>query len=337
LRQNMPATSIRDLVIKDDDLVVGTHGRGFWILDGISSLREIGATTFDADAVLFKPGTAIRFEWNKWTDTPLAPWEPAGQNPPDGAIVDYYLKQPVSGDVTLEILDAAGAMVRRYTSSDKPRDIRDEGNVPYYWIRPSRILSGRAGMHRFVWDLHYPPPAGSSPSYPISATPGDTEPEPKGPWVAPGTYTVKLTAGAKSYTQSLAVTMDPRVKNGAEGLQQQFTLSKKVYDAIAKIQETLPLLQQARDRAQAAGDAALAQRIQGLMGAGGGRGRGGRGGGAPGAPSLSSVGGQLSGLYGLTQEGNGMPPSQTVAAVNAALSEYEALMAQAATIARNPQ
>jgi photosystem II stability/assembly factor-like uncharacterized protein len=338
LRQNMPATSIRDLVIKDDDLVVGTHGRGFWILDGIASLREIGATTFDADAVLFKPGTAIRFEWNKWTDTPLAPWEPAGQNPPDGAIIDYYLKQPVSGGVTLEVLDAAGGLVRRYASSDKAREIRDEGNVPYYWIRPSRILSGRAGIHRFVWDLHYPPPAGSSPNYPIAATPGDTEPEPKGPWVVPGTYTVKLTAGGRSYTQPLAVTMDPRVKNGAEGLQQQFTLSKKVYDAIAKIQETLPRLQQDRDRAQAAGDTALAQRIQGLMGAGGGRGRGGRGGGgAAGAPSLSSVGAQLSALYGLTQEGNGMPATQTVAAADAALSEYETLMAQVATIARNPQ
>ena len=194
LRQNMPATSIRDLVIKDDDLIAGTHGRGFWILDGIATLRQIDAKTFDAGAVLFKPGAAIRFEWNKNTDTPLAPWEPAGQNPPDGAILEYFLKQASSGPVTLEILDAAGGLVRRYASTDKAPEIRDEGNVPYYWIRPTRILSADAGLHRFVWDMHYPPPAGTTPSYSIAATPGDTAADPKGPWVAPGTYTVKLTA-----------------------------------------------------------------------------------------------------------------------------------------------
>ena len=340
LRQNMPAISIRDLVIKDDDLVVGTHGRGFWILDGISSLRQIETTTFDADAVLFKPGAAVRFEWNKWPDTPLPPWEPAGQNPPDGAILEYYLKQPASGVVTMEILDAAGRVVRRYGSDDKPREIRDEGNVPQYWIRPSQIVASTAGLHRFVWDLHYPPPAGSQPSYPISATPGDTEPEPKGPWVVPGTFTVKLTANGKSYTQPLVVKMDPRVKSGTLALQQQFALSKKVYDAMAKIQETLPRLAQIRERAQAAGDTALVQKIQAVSGAtGGGRGRGGGGGGggrgrggAPGSPSLSSVAGQLSGLYGATQEGSTLPPAQTAAAVNAALRQYESLMAEATTL-----
>jgi photosystem II stability/assembly factor-like uncharacterized protein len=334
LRQNMPATSIRDLVIKDDDLVVGTHGRGFWILDGISSLRQIDNTTFDGDAVLFKPGAAIRFEWNKWPDTPLPPWEPAGQNPPDGAIIDYYLKGPASGAVTLEILNGTGTLVRRYSSDDKPREIRDEGNVPYYWIRPTRVVSTAAGIHRFVWDLHYPPPAGAGANYPISATPGDTEPEPKGPWVVPGTYTVKLTANGKSSTQPLVVKMDPRVKSGALALQQQFALSKKVYDAIGQIQEMLPRLAQARDRAQAAGDTALAQKIQALAGAGGGgRGRGGRGGGS-GVTNLSGTSGQLLGLYGATQEGSALPPSQTVAAVNAALAQYQRLMAEANAIVK---
>jgi len=144
LRSNMPATSIRDLVIKDDDLVAGTHGRGFWILDGISTLREWQPAMLQEEAHLFKPGDAIRFEWNRWPDTPLPPDEPSSPNPPDGAIIEYHLKQPASGVVTLEILDRAGATIRRFASDDKPREIRDEGNVPSYWIRPAeRILEGR--------------------------------------------------------------------------------------------------------------------------------------------------------------------------------------------------
>lgn len=334
LRQNMPAISIRDLVIKDDDLVAGTHGRGFWILDGIAALRQIDGKTFDADAVLFKPGNAIRFEWNKNTDTPLPPWEPAGQNPPDGAILEYFLKTPASGEVTLEILGADGAAIRRYSSADKPREIRDEGNVPYFWIRPSQPLSTAAGLHRFVWDMHYPPPAGSTPTYSIAATPGDTAPDPKGPWVVPGTYTVKLTANGKSHTQPLVVTMDPRVKSGALALQQQFTLSKRVYDAIARIQEALPRLAEARERAQAAGNADLAQKLQAIAGAGGGRGgRGGGRGAAPaGPPSLSGVSSQLSGLYGPTQRGSALPPAQTVSAINAALKEADRLLADASRL-----
>jgi photosystem II stability/assembly factor-like uncharacterized protein len=335
LRQNMPATSIRDLVIKDDDLVVGTHGRGFWILDGISSLRQIKADTFDSEAVLFKPGTAIRFEWDRWPDTPLPPDEPAGQNPPDGAIVEYYLKQPASGVVALEVLDARGALIRRYASDDKAAEIRDVGNVPSYWIRPTLILSGAAGLHRFVWDLHYPPPAGTTPSYPISATPHDTAAEPKGPFVVPGTYTLKLTANGKSYTQPLVVKMDPRVKNGTLALQQQFALSKRVYDALNRIHEILPRLAQARERAQSGGNSDLAEQLTALAGASGGRGRGGAGGGgrgrggSPGSPSLSAVSGQLSALYGATQDGSAPPPSQTLAVINQTLRDYDALLTRA--------
>ena len=334
----MPATSIRDLVIKDDDLVVGTHGRGFWILDGISTLREWQPAVLQEEAHLFKPGDAIRFEWNRWPDTPLPPDEPSSPNPPDGAVIEYHLKQPASGVVTLEILDRAGATIRRFASDDKAREIRDEGNVPSYWIRPSRILSAAPGLHRFVWDLHYPPPAGSTANYPISATPRDTEPEPKGPFVVPGAYSVKLTVNGKPYTQPLIVKMDPRVKQPADALQQQFDLSKRVYDAINTIQATLPKLQQARERAQAAGNTDLAQQLQTLAGATGGRGRGGGGGrgrgGAPGAPSLASIAGQLSGLYGATQDGSAPPPSQTREAIDAALKDYDALMAQITPLIR---
>src|SRR5207248_2204852 len=151
LRLNLPASSIRDLALHEDDLVAATHGRGFWILDDIEPLRQ----TVSGDGFLFKPARAWRFRWNKNTDTPLPPDEPAGQNPPDGAIIDYYLGG--AAPVTLEILDPAGNLVRRYSSTDKIAPPKDEGQIPWYWIRPQRSLPGDAGMHRFVWDLHYTP------------------------------------------------------------------------------------------------------------------------------------------------------------------------------------
>jgi len=222
LRLNMPASSIRDLVLHEDDVIVATHGRGFWILDDIEPLRQ-------PPQLLLKPQRAWRWRWNKNTDTPIPPDEPAGQNPPDGAILDYSLEAPASA-VTLEILDANGALVRRFTSSDEAAPPKDTGNVPWYWIRPPRVLATTAGMHRFVWDLHYPPFPPKTPSFPIAAIRGDTPPEESSPWVLPGTYTVRLTADGKSATQPLVVQLDPRVKTSREGLEQQFALSMKVYE-----------------------------------------------------------------------------------------------------------
>ncbi|PYT21219.1 MAG: hypothetical protein DMG57_39370 [Acidobacteria bacterium] len=140
LRLNMPATAIRDLVIHDDDLVVGTHGRSFWILDDISPLRELSAKKAESDARLFRPRLTYRVRRNQNTDTPLPPEEPAGQNPPDGAIIYYSLTSAPEEPVTLEILDAAGKLVRRYSSADKPEPIEKDLNVPTYWVRPPRIL-----------------------------------------------------------------------------------------------------------------------------------------------------------------------------------------------------
>ncbi len=235
LRLNMPATSIRDLVIKGDDLVVGTHGRSFWILDDLTPLRQVNARLLAAHALLYEPQPATRVRWNMNTDTPLPPDEPAGQNPPDGAIIDYWLRAPVSGPVTLEISDAAGRVVRQYSSEDVPTPVTDEGNVPANWIRPAAIPAKTAGMHRFVWDLHYPAPATDAFSFPIAAVPRDTPRQPAGPWVLPGRYTVTLTAGPVRATQPLVVRMDPRVKTPAAALDDQFTLSMRVYDAIARV------------------------------------------------------------------------------------------------------
>ncbi|MCU1237247.1 MAG: hypothetical protein JWP63_5214 [Candidatus Solibacter sp.] len=207
LRMNMPGTSIRDLVVHEDDLVVGTHGRGFWILDDISPLREITAET-----TLYAPRITIRYARNQNTDTPLPPEEPAGNNPPDGAILYYNLKSAATGAVVIDILDSTGKVLARYESTDQPPAPDPLLNVPTYWIRPFTRPSAAAGMHRFVWDLHAAPTGEArrrGGEYPISAIYRDT-PGLQGEWMPPGTYTVKLTVDGRSYTQPLIVRPDPR-------------------------------------------------------------------------------------------------------------------------------
>jgi photosystem II stability/assembly factor-like uncharacterized protein len=213
LRLNMPATSIRDLVIHDDDVVVGTHGRSFWILDDITPLRQLDAKVTSAPAHLFKPQATYRVKWNVNKDTPLPPEEPGGKNPPDGAIINYCLKSAASGLVTLEVFDAKDQLVRRYASDDKPQKV-DENTltIPSYWIRPPQILSGKAGSHRFIWDLRYPSQGGGKGGgYSMAAIYKDT-PAGQGAMVPAGQYTVKLTVDGKTYAQPLTVRPDPRVK-----------------------------------------------------------------------------------------------------------------------------
>jgi photosystem II stability/assembly factor-like uncharacterized protein len=234
LQLNLPATSMRDLVVHGDDIVVGTHGRSFWILDDITPLRQIADMDMNVP-FLFKPQTAIRMRRSTNTDTPLPPEVPAGQNPPDGAIIDYYLPGAASGPVTLQIFDSAGKLVRTYSSADKPEPPNPKDfNVPMYWVRMPRVLSAEAGMHRWVWDLHYPRPAVLSFDYPISAIPHDTPLAPQGPRALPGEYSVKLTVGGQTYSQPLTVKMDPRVPTPAAGLVQQFELEMKLADALRK-------------------------------------------------------------------------------------------------------
>ncbi|MGZ4879237.1 MAG: WD40/YVTN/BNR-like repeat-containing protein, partial [Candidatus Angelobacter sp.] len=229
LRLNMAASSVRDVIIKDDDLVAATHGRGFWILDDITPLRQFDQKVTSADAFLFKPQTALRIRWNMNTDTPLPPDFPAGENPPDGAVIDYYLQSASSSPVTLEIKDAAGKTVRKYSSADKPEPADPMLSIPAYWVRPPQTLSAAAGTHRFLWDMHYPNVPGVEAEYPIAAIPHNTAPQPTGPWAMPGQYTVALTANGKTYSQPLTIKMDPRVKTSPAGLQQQFKLSNDLY------------------------------------------------------------------------------------------------------------
>jgi photosystem II stability/assembly factor-like uncharacterized protein len=251
LRQNMPASSIRDLVLHEDDVVVATHGRGFWILDDISPLRVVPAS---APVFLYKPTRATRFRWNKNTDTPLPADEPMGQNPPDGAVIDYWLASPAQ-NVTLEILDSAGKLVRKYSSDDKAEPPKDIGNWPWYWIRPTKVLSRDGGMHRFVWDVHYQPLPQKKPRFPIAAVPYDTAPESTSPWAMPGTYSVKLTVDGQPYTQPLIIRMDPRVKTPRESLQQQFTLSMKIYEDMRRVGAALEEFGAMEEKAKSAKEA----------------------------------------------------------------------------------
>lgn len=240
LRLNMPATSVRDLTIHDGDLIAGTHGRGFWILDNVSPLSQLTPDTASS-AKLFAPAAAWRVRWNHNTDTPLPPDEPSSQNPPEGAAIDYYLPAAASS-VTLEILSTDGEIIRRYSSADRVTQPDDAGNIPRYWIRPPQILSTSAGAHRFFWDLHYTPAPGVAVEYPIAATPHDTPPSPSSPWVMPGTYTVRLTIDGSASTVPLTVNLDPRVHTAATGLARQFALSKQVYDELAATNGALATL-----------------------------------------------------------------------------------------------
>jgi len=232
LKLNMPATSIRDLVIKDNDLLVGTHGRSFWILDDITALRNLVKLKDSKETALFETGLAYRVRWNMNTDTPLPQEEPAGQNPPDGAIIDYYLKDDAKSVISLEVTDAAGKLVRVYKSDDQPYEVPPV-NIPLYWIRPQQILSAAKGAHRFIWDMHTQP-LGLQPNYAIAAIYGQTAPNPTSPWVMPGTYTIKLTVDGKSYTQTITIKMDPRVKTPVAELQKQYDLSDKCYQEYQK-------------------------------------------------------------------------------------------------------
>ncbi|MFC1543737.1 WD40/YVTN/BNR-like repeat-containing protein [Gemmatimonadota bacterium] len=215
LRLDMAASSVRDLIIKDDDLVAATHGRGFWILDDITPLRQWGLAVTGADAYFFRPQRATRVVWNMNTDTPLPPDEPAGENPPDGAVLHYWLRSDVPGPVTLEILDATGTVVRTFSSDDPVPEVDPNLSVPTYWLRPPQSISRQAGLHRFVWDLYYEARQGGGgrggTRLPIAAIAHNTVPTPNAPRAEPGTYTVRLTVGGRSYTEPLVLREDPRL------------------------------------------------------------------------------------------------------------------------------
>jgi photosystem II stability/assembly factor-like uncharacterized protein len=309
LQMNLPPTSIRDLVIHEDDLVVGTHGRSFWILDDITPLRQLNPAVATSDAYLFKPQTTYRVRRSNNPDTPLPPEEPAGQNPPDGAIIDYLLKG--DGSVKLEIMDASGKLVRSYSSDDKLEPVNEkELNVPMYWVRMPKILLGTAGMHRWLWDLRYAPPP-TPRDYPISAIYHDTPAYPLGTSVLPGTYTVKLTAAGKTMSQTFIVKMDPRVKTPPAALTRQFELSQQVCTLLRQGSDALAEIRAFRASHQ---EAELDAKAAAIAGEGGGGRRGSRGGGAS-TENLSRLNGELAAVLAVLDSADAAPTTQAAAAV----------------------
>ena len=238
LTLNLPHSSVRDLIVHGDDLAVATHGRGFWILDNVTPLRQLArdarassaSLSGERSSFLFKPQTAYRLRRNQNTDTPLPPEFPAGRNPPNGAIIDYYLAAEAQ-HVTLEVFTSSGTLVRRYSSDDKTEVVDEkELTVTTYWVRPPQTLSTARGMHRFVWDLRYPTPGSVQRDLPISAIYRDTPREPLGVLAVPGTYTVTLTIDGTSSSSPLMLKMDPRATITAAVLSQQFALATKIVD-----------------------------------------------------------------------------------------------------------
>jgi photosystem II stability/assembly factor-like uncharacterized protein len=319
LRLNMPATSIRDLLIKDNDLAVATHGRGFWILDDITPLRRLDQTVLASDAYLFPPEPALRIHWNANTDTPLPPDYPAGQNPPDGAIFDYYLKSSVSGPVTLEIMTSKGQLQRRISSADPLPPPDPQLAIPSYWVRPPQPLSAAAGFHRFIFDLHYAPVPGIKPEYPISAIPGNTPPQPTSPWIMPGRYSLILTVEGRRYAVPLRIDMDPRVKTALADLQKQFDASYLVYQDLLALQPVVikadaarAQLKAMRAKASGAQAAKLDEVSKKLDAVAGGEGRRRRG---PHTDSLTGVRDSLLQMLTMLQEVDLAPTTQAAQAL----------------------
>jgi photosystem II stability/assembly factor-like uncharacterized protein len=274
LQLNLPNTVVSDLTIHDEDLVASTYGRSLWILDDLEPLRQL-AEAKASDAYLYKPESALRVRWSNDQDTPLPPEVPRGQNPPEGAIVDYYLKEPARGPVTLGIYDARGHMVREYSSTPLPPDTTPMPNVPDYWFAPPTVLSTSAGMHRIAWDLRYPSPKSINYGYfggvldyteytltwhaIIGATPSV---QPVGPLAIPGMYQVRLSVNGQNYQRELTLKNDPRSPVTQADLEAQFATERQVvnglsasldaYDALQKMHSAL-----AADEPKAAQDADL--------------------------------------------------------------------------------
>jgi photosystem II stability/assembly factor-like uncharacterized protein len=334
LQLNLPHTAMRDLWIHKDDLLLGTHGRSLWVLDDITPLRQMAAAA-TASVFLFKPAPAYRVRRDTNTDTPLPPDEPAAQNPPDGAVIDYVLGEAATGPVTLEILDAAGKRLRRLSSADKPaftlESLRQTLTIPTYWVRMPTILSSAPGMHRFVWDLHETPPKSSEFSYPISAVPHDTPGEPLGLSVLPGRYTVRLTAGGKTVTAPLNVIMDPRVTTPAASLQQQHevethlaAMMNQTFDAQAELRGLDHQLETLSKQVQGSVAEAVRSLRTKLAALTGGRAEFF----APPSPevTLSRLAGEIGGLYGQVGRADVAPTASQLAALAAVEKDHAAVM-----------
>ncbi|MBX9929078.1 MAG: hypothetical protein K2X99_09215 [Gemmatimonadaceae bacterium] len=362
LKNGMPAISVRDIQIKDDstchcaDLVAGTHGRGFWIFDNVTPLRQAAAAraaVAKRAPHLFAPGTAVRVRFATNEPTPWPPELPAGENPPPGGIIDYLLPVDATGPVTLEIVDARGRTVRSYSSTepvfepDPGKDLAAYDEVcqtnptaaycglPLYWPAPQYIISTKAGMHRFSWDLKYDPvspqdliPAGDEEA--TGAVPGRTYPQYNVPWAPPGKYTVRLTANGVTVTQPLTLVLDPRVRIAPAALARLTSLSEEMYFGAVEthraFNEARALATRAASLSGAAADTLKAE-LELLAPTGLQRNiRFFRRRGAVATPSLEAVSNGLQGAAMAMQAAEVAPTAAQVAAVTAAREQHRLVM-----------
>ncbi len=254
LQLNLPVTPVTDLAVHANDLVISTFGRALWILDDVTPLREISPQIAASDAYLFRPATAMRVRWENFQDTPYPVETPAGKNPPDGAILDYFLKSAPTGELTLTIFDDKGGEVAQFSSEAKPPDL-GPANAPNYWFAPAVALPKATGVNRFAWDLRYPPPLSLPYGY-YGELLGYTEytfadhtiagqtprVQPQGPLVVPGNYTLELRAAGQTLRQPLTIELDPRVHTPQSGLVEQLDLAQEItrgmkasYDAYRQV------------------------------------------------------------------------------------------------------
>ncbi len=340
LRLNMPPSSVRDVQVKGDDLVAGTHGRGFLILDDITPLRQMSARVAQSPAYLFAPQVALRIRGDMNPPTPWVPEMGTGENPPDGAILDYYLGANAQGPVAIEIVDGAGKVVRRYASTDPVPPPDPMLAVPRYWPAPPQVVSTEAGEHRFIWDLHYAPVKGVSTGLDADqAVPHKTPPAPTSPWVVPGNYTVRLTVDGKSYTQPLVVKLDPRVKVSQADLEAQLRLAMQMYGDAGRASTALDQVAALREQIkqqQATGAAAEAlaafdkqleavaakQEFQRF--------------GPQGPPTLMGVRGAMVRLQRELENADTAPPAQMQAAYEASAKPLAGLLQQWETLKGKP-
>jgi photosystem II stability/assembly factor-like uncharacterized protein len=365
LRLDMPAVSVRDIAVKDDsgclcsDLVAGTHGRGFWILDDVTPLRQqagVLAAQELAKPYLVKPETAVRVRFGTNDPTPWPPELPAGENPPPGAILDYYLPQDAAGPVVLDILDGAGKVVRSYSSDDPvlaPDPALDPAaydavcrrkwsatdcGLPLYWPGPQQRLSARAGMHRFEWDLRYQALTTDNPAElgdvdATGAVPHHSVHSVAAPWAAPGRYTVRLTVAGQTFSQPLRLRLDPRVKTPAPGLQQLAALTRQAYDGAVAAHAAYAqsrALAAALDSLSGGGEdaAAFKAQVESLAPAPRLRARGFFRRGSAGPPTLESASNALLGAAMAMQSADLAPTAAQVAACDRTRSQAAPLLAQ---------
>jgi photosystem II stability/assembly factor-like uncharacterized protein len=312
LANGLPTTSVRDITIHANDLIIATHGRGFYVLDDMVPLRALAVNATGATR-LFPLATAVRLHEPPFTGTPMPKDEPLAPNPPFGAIIDYSLAGPGPQPVEIAITDPSGALVNRYSSNDpvKPIDLATLPIAPEWVVAPTPPL-GTPGHHRFVWDLHYAKPGGLKDSN-----------RPAGVWAPPGRYTVELTVAGQKLRQPLVVIADPRVRVSQADFDAEFRLAKQIEQARVRVRAMLERAADIKTNIAKSGSAnapALSVQLAAVVGEDGPIG------GANAPTTLTAISGWLDNLAQAVDGADGAPTPdnlQGFATISRALDEIE--------------